>query len=379
MSTVAFNPQAVLSKLRAKNSLQSSGGNSTISASSSNFPTKYSEPSHNAFVETHESDQKRIEEESQRVRMSLEKETARMQEEIKSLKKENKALKEELDKRTYEFFDLKQRSNKTIDQLRGKLAAISMGVEPASSAKNALEDIDSTFDDNSEIYPHGYPENFGNSESQYFSQFSESSGSQPGFESFRDPTFSELMRRTTHEHHDFVGSLRKPGMFTKYVAVPGPKSSRGVQKKNQSIMQQQQAQKDLMQKQIPQHYNSHNKNDMNTSQQMLSDDKRARLQQSYAIQHQQHEHIAKSNEQKIVPPEQNSANKSYIVNNSSRQSRIPFTDTFDRSSLSQFQIIDDEASLPPSPSKDIFSSRHMRSEDSDDEEAGMPAVEIDLT
>lgn len=203
----SFNPQEILARLRAKpvasapppplappnGSFMLSGGSSRLAGSKQQLspaPKKAPSPTpaNQELVEANP-------------RQELEKEITRLQAENANFRKENKQLRMEKEDLERNFVEFKSKAEDTIAKLRGKLAVIAFDSQPP--AKVDLKVAGKLYRNNS-IIPETKPQQ------QVSSPSSGRHLSPPDSGGFRDPTFSELMRRSTDEPLDFRESLRKP-------------------------------------------------------------------------------------------------------------------------------------------------------------------------
>lgn len=237
MAADSFNPQEILNRLRGgKSSGTASFSASALSTSGSSIPTSSPAPSslgiqnpsnvqgvHSSGGVKSPTVSKSIRtpasltltatqrQDNLTARTELEKEIKRLRDEIGSLKSENRQLK--LDKEDVErqFIEYKIKSEENITKLRGKVA------------KLALNQRTSGVDGTGKMYPPPVQSaNPHRVKPPTIPIESENEG-------FRDPTFSELMRRSTPINADFKGSLRKPAVNNKgvvHLAVPKTSPSR---------------------------------------------------------------------------------------------------------------------------------------------------------
>lgn len=118
------------------------------------------------------------------MRNELEGEIKRLRDEVMALKNENKQLRHEKLEIEKNFEDYRLRSEDTIVKLRSKIAKSAL-LGPTASLSNNYEGT-------GRMYP---PQN-SKSSSKSYNSYNYPPPPPPGpLESFRDPTFSELMRR----------------------------------------------------------------------------------------------------------------------------------------------------------------------------------------
>lgn len=250
MSNVPFNPRDILQKIRSK-----AFTNGADDINKKHSPTRFTEKqthvpvkNENGHGERKSEDDAIAMDEAHAIRLELERDLHRLQQELKNVKQENSKFKIELKHKDKEFAEFKLKSEETIVQLRGKLASVALGVTdpvsnglsssqsnhlhkslqgkyygiqspPATNARNRTN-----FHISSDNRISSGCKNWSSLNSKGQSSYDNPAAGNEGrpgegFESFRDPTFNELMRRTTTEHYDYVGSLRKPGLFSKKNAV----------------------------------------------------------------------------------------------------------------------------------------------------------------
>ncbi len=112
-------------------------------------------------------------------RNEFEREIKRLKDEVIALKAENRQLRSDKEEIEKQYIDLKTKSDDTVTKLRGKIAKLSMSMNGHA-----------TIEGSGKMYPPqkhvpGHPSKVAKHEAQMMADN----------EGFRDPTFSELMRR----------------------------------------------------------------------------------------------------------------------------------------------------------------------------------------
>lgn len=215
----SFNPQEILARLRAKpaasapppplaspnGSFMLSGGSSRLAGSKQQLSSapKNAPPPTSINQELAEANP----------RQELEKEITRLQGENASFRKENKQLRIEKEELERNFVEFKSKAEDTIAKLRGKLATLAFDSHPP--AKVDLKVAGKLYRNNPII-----PEPKLSTPTSRQGRSPERHLSPPDSGGFRDPTFSELMRRSTDEPLDFRESLRKPRNIKLNKAAP---------------------------------------------------------------------------------------------------------------------------------------------------------------
>ncbi|KAJ1437484.1 hypothetical protein B484DRAFT_392729 [Ochromonadaceae sp. CCMP2298] len=228
---IAFNPHELLSKLRAKSS---SSASSSLLAS--NAPTPTSSQRAASGQEARASRQENL-----NARLEMEREIKRLQTEMVALRSENVQLRTDKEDVEQQLVEYRVKSEETITKLRGKIASVAIhsGVGAAdrgSGAGKLYPPSPNLF--NSSVMSASMSSSVGRtfpgsgrspdkpftaadlggkrpppppSAEDMYRQISASGGS------FRDPTFSELMRRSTADHQEYTQTLRRQG-----ANKPGP-------------------------------------------------------------------------------------------------------------------------------------------------------------
>eukprot|EP01032_Pedospumella_encystans_P012611 gene12611-14580_t len=249
----SFNPQELLSKLRAKST------NSTAASVSSSVAP---EPQSHRQMERRNSGASEFEQRSSNTnrvqatknirapvsltltpsqrqenlnsRLELEKEIKRLQDEVAALARENQQLKRDKEDVEQQFMDFRTKNEDIVVKLRGKIAAITLANQeglpadrgagagkmyapPHQSIKqmNANQlNLSSSRSPSAKglntplsVHSQGHHAGFHDSEAKHHTHHAGA----PGTGGFRDPTFSELMRRSTPEHVELRDALRRNG------------------------------------------------------------------------------------------------------------------------------------------------------------------------
>ncbi len=235
MTTDSFNPQEILNRLRGKTTSSGNGSGSASFGGISGSTTSLAPPSANLSASQNQGASQSTllssgvkspaasqnmrnpssltltatqRQDNLTARTELEKEIKKLRDDIIALKSENRQLR--LDKEDVEkqFIEYKIKAEENITKLRGRVAKVALQKKPSS--------IDGT----GKMYP-PHQSNASNK-----TKLPPQPPMEMENEGFRDPTFSELMRRSTPIHADFRESLRKAPINNKgVVTLAVPKSN----------------------------------------------------------------------------------------------------------------------------------------------------------